>query len=429
MLSNRGLISQTLTFILAGGNGTRLHPLTKDKAKPLVPFGGVFRIIDFTLSNCVNSNLKSVYLLTQHKQASLHRYVEAVASKPDSPFCDGRGSLMCLHPKPGSTYGGTADAMFQNLSTINQEKPEFVLILASDQIYQMDYTNLLRRHADSGADVTVAAVEYPRKLSGGFGVLQVNARGEVIAFEEKPQNPKPMPTNPNTALVSMGIYVFNTRALIKAVTEDARRTRSNHDFGANVIPDSIGSLRVSAYDFTTAPNSMPRYWRDVGTLDTYYRSQMELLVVNSPFDPYNDALWPEYAFGELCPSSSLAELIDRHSAADSVVSRSSTISGARIVRSVISRGVHVEPSAEIESSVLLPGVRVGRGARIQQAVIDENVQIPEGTTIGYDREADRHRFRVSAGGVVIVSGETVMPREEPLRLANSSGVGGALLAS
>jgi glucose-1-phosphate adenylyltransferase len=229
----------------------------------------------------------------------------------------------------------------------------------------------------------------------------------VIAFEEKPDDPKPLPKNPNSALVSMGIYVFNTRALVKAVTEDAWRTRSNHDFARDIIPDPIGSMRVCAYDFSATAQSTASYWRDVGTIDNYYRSQMELLLVNSLFDPYNDALWPTYAFGELTHvNSPLAEVCDASSALDSVVSRHSVISGAHIVQSVISPGVRVEASAEIKSSVLLPGVRVGRGARIRSAVIDENTEIPEGAQIGYDLETDRRHFQVTRCGVVVVPSES-----------------------
>jgi len=410
--SNIGIVSRTLTFILAGGSGKRLHPLTRNKPKPLVPFGGVFRIIDFTLSNCVNSSLRKVYLLTQPKHVSLHRYIEQAANNPDSSFSPERGgSLTCLSPNQSSGYRGTADAVFQNMSIIERERPEFVLILAADHIYKMDYTRLLRHHADSGADLTMAAVEYPRSTAGSLGVLAVNSRNEVIGFEEKPEDPKPLPKNPGSVLVSMGIYVFSTRALIKMVTEDAWRRSSNHDFGSNVIPDAIGRLRVCAYDFTAAAHSTARYWRDVGTIDNYYRSQMELLQVNSPFDPYNDALWPTFSFGESSVvNSPLTEVWGPNSTLDSVVSRRSAIFDARIVRSVISKAVRVETSAEIESSVLLPGVRVGRGARIRRAVIDENAEIPEGAEIGYDLDTDRRRFQVSRTGIVVVPADaTIAP--------------------
>jgi glucose-1-phosphate adenylyltransferase len=406
VLLHTGITSRTLTFILAGGNGKRLHPLTRNKPTPLVPFGGIFRVIDFTLSNCVNSHLKDVYLLTQHEPASLHRYSKLVATNPNGPFRHEQ-SLTCLAPRQGTTYRSTVDAVCQNTSVLEKERPEFVLVLAADHIYKMDYTDLLRRHADSGADLTVAAIEYPRRLARGFGVLEVNSASEVIAFEEKPEDPKPLLKNPHTALVSMGIYVFNTGALVKAVIEDTCRMRSSHDFGRDVIPNSIGSLRVHAYDFTAAGHSTAGYWRDVGTIDSYYRSQMELLLVNSPFDPYNDARWPTYAFGEPDHVSSLlAAQPGWNLPVDSVVSRQSIVSGARIAQSVISRGVCVEATAEIESTVLMPGVRVGRGARIRRAVVDENVEIPDGAEIGYDREKDRRRFRVSHGGVVVVSSES-----------------------
>jgi glucose-1-phosphate adenylyltransferase len=390
--------------MLAGGNGKRLRPLTLNRPKPLVPFCGVFRLIDFTLSNCVNSNLKNVYPLIQHKHASLQQYMETAAANPNGPFCRKQSpSLICLPPKPGRIYAGTADAVFQNIWLLERERPAFVLIVAADHVYKMDYFQLLRFHADSGADLTVAAVEHPKTMANTFGVLQVSPANEVLAFEEKPSDPKPMSANPNVSLVSMGIYVFNTGALIRALIEDGWRTNSDHDFGRNVIPAVIGSLQVCAYNFTAAARNTASYWRDVGTIENYYQSQMELLLVNSPFDPYNEALSPTYAFGESDHvTSPLGDLCNRNSVLDSVVSRRSTILGARIVRSVISRGVHVETSAEIESSVLLPGVRIGRGARIRRAVIEENAEIPECAEIGYESATDRQQFHVSSGGVVVV---------------------------
>jgi glucose-1-phosphate adenylyltransferase len=260
---------------------------------------------------------------------------------------------------------------------------------------------LLRCHADTGADITVAALEYPKAMASRFGLLQVNDRNQVIAFEEKPDRPNPFPIDPRVALVSMGIYVFNTRALVKAVIEDSFRTNSSHDFGRDVIPNSLGSLRVCAYNFSSAAHEPTGYWRDVGTIDAYYRSHMELLLVDSPFDPYNDALWPTYSFGGHI--SQITAGLDRESGVDSVVSPRSTMSGTRVVQSVISPGVRVEDSCEIQSSILLPGVRVGRGAKIRRAVIDEKAEITEGTEIGFDSEADRSRFWVTDSGTVVVS--------------------------
>ena len=407
MLSNTRLIPRTLTFILAGGKGRRLRPLTLTRPKPLVPFCGIFRIIDFTLSNCVNSNLKNVYLLIQRQHASLERYIEAAAANPYGPFCRKQSpSLVCLPPEPGRTYVGTADAVLQNISLLEREAPAFVLILAADHVYKMDYTQLLRSHADSGAELTVAAVEYPKAMASGFGVLQAGPENEVLTFEEKPRDPKPLRTNSNLALVNMGIYVFNTGALIRAVVEDGWRRNSDHDFGKSVIPASIGTLHTCVYNFTSAARATPGYWRDVGTIESYYQSQMELLLMNSPLDPYNDALSPTYAFGECNASSPLGGWCERNSALDSIVSREATILGARIVRSVISQGVHIEAPAEIESSILLSGVRVGRGARIRRAVIDENAEIPENAEIGYGSEGNQRLFRVSRGGVVVVPGES-----------------------
>jgi glucose-1-phosphate adenylyltransferase len=342
--------------------------------------------------------------------------MDAAAANPSGPFVRKQSTLKCLSPKPGYRYAGTADAVLQNLWMLEREGPEFVLILSADHAYKMDYTQLLRSHADSGAHLTVAAVEYPKRMATGFGVLEVNSEGEVLAFKEKPDDPKPLPGNPNMALVSMGIYVFETRALVRAVIEDTWKVRSEHDFGRDIIPASIGSLRVHAYNFTAESHSRGGYWRDIGTIDDYYRSQMELLLMDPPFDPYNDALCPTYAFGESnSAAASLVKRYDRNSAVDSVISNHSMIYGARIAQSVISRDVHVGSSADIESSVLLPGVRIGRGARIRRAVIDEDAVIPDGSEIGYSAETDRQQFQVSCGGVVVV------PREIDLTACNCVG--------
>ena len=411
MLPNTGFISRICTFILADGKGKRLDPLTRARAKPLVHFGGVFRIIDFTLSNCVNSGLKNASLLTRRKDASLEKYIELTGTSPNGPFSPAQGgSLRCLSPKQGGTCRGSADMIFQNLPILQQERPDVVLLLKADHIYKMDYRKLLRFHAESRADITVAAMDSPRNRTNRSRILQVNSRNDVIRPGENLEHPDVPERGSCRTLASMGIYVFNTAALIKAVVEDRCRINSSHDFARDIIPNSIDSLRVCAYNFSAAAKSM-RYWRDIGSIDRYYHSQMELLMVNSPFDPYNDALWPTYAFGGHDHVNSPLTELDMNSALDSAVSRQASLSGACVVQSVISAGVHVGASSEIRSSILLPGVRVGRGARIRKAIIDENAEIPEGSEIGHDPDADRRRFRVTRDGVVIVPANPALTRE------------------
>ena len=393
MFSNPGIISRTSAFILACGNGRRLDPLTRNRAKPLVPFGGIFRIIDFTLSNCVNSGLKNLFLLAQHKQSSLCEYVEKV---PNS-------LVECLLPGQGRNFRGTADAVFQNIHRLEGEGRDFVLLLPADQVSKLDYTKLLRWHAESGADITVAATPHPL-TAAPLGMLEVDGENGVTAAGDRNELRRRAGKGKRTLLVSTGIYVFNIRALLKLVIEDAFRTRSSHDFTRDVIPASIASHRVSAYNLASA-DGLPRYWRDVGTIDAYHRSHMELLLVDSAFDPYNDALWPVYAFGNPHAGISCLRPWSGSWSRDSVVSCGSAISGARLVQSVIGPAARVHESAEVQNSVLLPGVHVGRGARICRAVIEEGTRIPEGMEIGYDRELDSRRFRVTEGGVVMVTAE------------------------
>ena len=293
MLPNAGIPSPILTFILAGGRGERLYPLTEERAKPLIPFGGICRLIDFTLSNCFNSGLRRITILTQYQCESLHSYVRALF--PQTPIDEDRDEfLLGLCPAEGKRYSGTADAVFQNLSLIEKTKPECVLILSSDHVYRMDYRDLIRFHLDRGADMTIAAVEYPRNAASEFGVLETNSEGDAVAFEEKSGNPKGILGKPFKSLVNMGVYVFNTRTLIDALRADDQRPTSHHDFGKNVIPDLIQRQRVSVYNFTTGGTRLGSYWRDVGTVDAYYCASMESLM--SPFfDLYATAEWPVYS--------------------------------------------------------------------------------------------------------------------------------------
>ncbi len=401
MHSTTGMDFSTLTFILAGGQGKRLSPFTAGRAKPLVSFGGVFKIIDFTLSNCVNSGLEQAFLLTQYKADSVRSYIEASSWAAD---------FVCLPSSPSSGYYGTADSVYKNMHLFSQRKADYVLILASDHIYKMDYRRLLRFHASHGGDATIAAVQYPRKLSKELGVLDVDERGQVVDFEEKPEYSRVGRADSSMVLASMGIYVFNEAALRKALLRDAGHFNGSHEFGKDLFPDLIRTARVYAYDFTNNNGPLGAYWRDVGSIDTYYRAHMELLLLNSTFDPYGDARWPVYTggrhlqFQSAGPNAGRNPDLNSSYGVDSVISPDSEVSGAAVQQSVLSPSVYVAPSAEISGSVLMSGVRVGQGAKVRHAIIGEGVVIPEGAQIGCDFIEDRRRFHVTENGVVVVHG-------------------------
>lgn len=397
MHSTTGMDFSTLTFILAGGQGKRLSPFTSGRAKPLVAFGGGFRIIDFTLSNCVNSGLERAYLLTQYKADSVRSYIDASSWTSD---------FVCLPSTPSSPYHGTADSIYKNMHLFSQERPAYVLILASDHIYKMDYRRLLRFHASHGGDATIAAVQYPKRLSRELGILDVDERGQIVDFEEKPEYTKAGRSSSSTVLASMGIYVFNVATLRKALLRDAGNFNGTHEFGKDLFPGLIRTDRVFAYDFTKNNGPLDAYWRDVGSIDAYYRAHMELLLLNSAFDPYGDARWPVFAAGRNVPFLQFGSSADRNSSCgvDSVISPNAEIAGAVVRQSVISPKVVVAPNAEISGSVLMPGVRVGRDAKIRHAIVGEGVIVPDGARIGCDFVEDRRRFHVTENGVVVVHG-------------------------
>jgi glucose-1-phosphate adenylyltransferase len=412
MHSISGMDFSTLTFILAGGQGKRLSPLTSGRAKPLVSFGGVFRIIDFTLSNCINSGLKRAYLLTQYKSDSVRNYIEASSWTAD---------FVCLPSSPSNGYHGTADSVYKNMHLISQEKADYVLILASDHIYKMDYRKLIRFHAGHGGDATIAAIQYPRKLSRELGILDVDDRGQVVDFEEKPEYPKVRRSDPSTVLASMGIYVFNTAALRKALLRDAGNFNGSHEFGKDVIPGLIRTDRVFAYDFTNNNGPLGSYWRDVGSIDAYYRTHMELLLLNSTLDPYGDARWPVYAGGSNAPLRSPGRnaVLESAYGVDSIIAPDAEVSGATIQQSIVSPSVYVAPSAQILGSILMSGVRVGRDAKIQHAIIGEGVDVPDGARIGCDFIEDRRRFHVTGNGVVAVHGPDAFRIDAPMPASRS----------
>jgi glucose-1-phosphate adenylyltransferase len=404
------MLPRTQAFILAGGQGERLLPLTRGCAKPAVAFGGVHRLIDFTLSNCFNSGITRIRILTQYQCESLHSYIRALTRR--SPFHKNRDeSVLCLCPAGGKRFCGTADAVFQNLGVFGNEETDVVLILAGDHVYRMDYRDLLRFHSTCGAEVTVAAVEWPFDGASQFGVLEADSGGHVVSFQEKPHTPKTIFTKPSRSLVSMGVYVFNMKTLIDALGDDAR-DETGHDFGKDIIPGLVRGNVVSAYNFTEASTRLGSYWRDVGTVEAYYRANMELLL--SPFlDPYQCAEWPLYS---LEPGRHPGFVSREHhggSVLDSVLARGVSIGrGSHVVHSVLSPGVRIKPCAEIRNSILLHNVQVGAGARIQRAILDENVRIADEVEAGYNPGSDRKYGHVTDTGIVVIPRNTYVGPEQ-----------------
>jgi glucose-1-phosphate adenylyltransferase len=393
---------------LAGGQGERLQPLTKNQAKPAVPFAGIHRLIDFTLSNCYNSGFRRINVLTQYMYESLHSYIGWLSRK--NSFVDaGDQSLRCLSPVSGKRYRGTADAVFHNLPFLENSDAEFVLILSGDHIYKMDYRNLLRFHAERGADVTIAGVECPKNVASQFGVLETDSTGYAIGFEEKPNRPKTILAKPKNALVSMGVYVFNKRTLIDALSDDAVQSTS-HDFGKDILPALVQNARTAVYNFSEAGERMGSYWRDIGTLDAYYHSSMELLL-SSFLDPYARADWPMLNVDENLGNRS-SEVRYAYRIVDSIISRGVSVGrDSQVIHSVLSPGAKIESSSTVQNAVLLHNVQVGSEVRIRRAILAENVYVADGVDIGYDIDKDRQYGLVTDRGVVVIPANTyVGPR-------------------
>ena len=398
-----------LVIVLAGGAGERLAPLTRDRAKPAVYFGGPYRIIDFVLSNCINSGLRHVFIATQYKSLSLNRHIRqgwTVVSEELGEFIE----ILPPQKRVGEHwYQGTADAVYQNLYSIIRENPRYVVVLAGDHVYKMDYQRMLRFHRDVAAQVTLAAIEVPIEDGRRFGIVAVDGTDRVTGFLEKPEHPPSMPGEPNLTLASMGIYVFDSDVLIRALEEDAAKPDSHHDFGKNIIPALIGHGRTYAYPFYDENKKAAKYWRDIGTIDAYYEAQMDLCHVNPEFNMY-DPEWPLRTYMPQAPPAKFvfAEDWRRGEARDSLISQGCIVSGSRIHGSILCPNVRVHSFCQIEQSILMPGVRVGRHAQIRKAIIDRDVSIPRGATIGFNPEEDRRRHVVSEGGVVVVA-----PGDEP----------------
>ena len=392
-----------IAVLLAGGQGERLWPLTRDRAKPAVPFGALYRIIDITLSNCLNSDLRRVFVLTQYKALSLNRHVRAGWS----PLAGLGDYIEVLTPQMRVSkewYQGTADAVYQNIYSIGSERSKYVFILSGDHIYKMNYAKMLQQHIDSGADVTVATIQIPtQEASKQFGVIEVDKDWRIKGFEEKPEFPKESPHNPGNCNASMGIYIFNTQLMIPILLADSEDAKSHHDFGKDILPRIINKHRVFAYNFVDENSKENMYWRDVGTIDAYYEANMDLVSVSPIFNLY-DAEWPLRTWMHQYPPVKFvfADKDRMGVAVDSIVAGGSIISGGRVNHSVVSSNVRVNSYCEVSESIIYNHVNIGRHSRIRRAIIDRHVSLPEKTEIGYDLEADRRRFHVTESGIVVV---------------------------
>ncbi len=400
------ITKNTLALILAGGRGSRLKDLTKWRAKPSVPFGGKFRIIDFPLSNCINSGIRQISVLTQYKAHSLILHIQRGWSFLRGEFGEFVELLPAQQRIENNWYAGTADAVYQNLDIIRNHNPDYVLVLAGDHIYRMDYGTMIAHHVENGADMTVGCIEVDLETAKEFGVMGVDDEGRVLEFAEKPSSPKSIPGREGTALASMGIYVFNTGFLYEQLIKDADTPASTHDFGKDIIPNVINKYRVMAHAFRDPKSGKQAYWRDVGTLDAFWEANLELIGVTPELNLY-DETWPIWTYQEqLPPAKFIFDDDDRRGmAVDSMVSGGCIISGARIRNSLLFSNVRVRSYSTVEDSVILPDVQIGRHCTIRKAIIDRGCNIPEGMEIGVDRALDEKHFRVSSGGVVLVTPE------------------------
>jgi glucose-1-phosphate adenylyltransferase len=400
------LTQNTLALILAGGRGSRLKGLTRWRSKPAVPFGGKFRIVDFPLSNCINSGIRRIGVLTQYKAHSLILHVQRGWGFLRGEFNEYVEILPAQQRIQNNWYEGTADAVYQNLDIFRNHDPDYVLILAGDHIYRMDYGAMIAYHAETHADLTVGCIEVDLEKAKSFGVMDVNEDQRVIKFEEKPDEPTPMPGKSDTALASMGIYVFNKDFLFEQLIKDADTRNSTHDFGRDIIPNVINNYRVMAYPFRDPESQAQAYWRDVGTIDAFWEANLELIGVTPQLNLY-DKKWPIWTYQEQLPPAKFifADEPRRGMAVDSMVSGGCIISGAKIKNSLLFSNVRVNSYSEVTDSVILPDVEIGRNCRISRAVIDRGATIEEGTIIGEDPEKDAERFEVSPGGVVLVTPE------------------------
>jgi glucose-1-phosphate adenylyltransferase len=404
------LANKVLTLIMAGGKGSRLEPLTTERAKPAVPFGGIYRIIDFALSNCINSDLRRMLILTQYKSGSLDRHINQgwrFLNRHLNEFID------ILPPQQRLSedwYMGTADAVYQNIYSIEQHSADHILILSGDHIYTMDYREMLRNHVETNADATIGCLPVSLGEAREFGVMSIDGDRRVTKFNEKPESPEAMPGDPDRALASTGIYIFKTDFLLEQLCQDATNPESSRDFGKNIIPAIINTHKVQAFPFEDPKTGNAIYWRDVGTLEAYYEANMDLIATTPALDLY-DHSWPiRTYFPPLPPPKFVFQTQAGDSqperkghALDSLVSSGCIVSGGQVNRCILSRGVRVNSWATVNDSILLPDVKIGRNAKVQRAIIDRGVVIPEGAEVGFDRAADEARgFTVTESGITVV---------------------------
>ncbi len=398
------MVRDTLVCLLAGGAGERLFPLTRDRAKPAVPFGGIYRIIDLTLSNCVNSDLRRIFVLTQYKALSLNRHIREGWTILANELGEFIHILPPMKRVGDQWYQGTADAIYQNLYSVGSEACKYILILAGDHVYKMDYRLMLNQHVESGAEVTIGALEFDRSEASSFGVMELDGAGRIQGWQEKPADPKPSPNNPQKCHISMGVYCFNRDLLIQALLADAEDPNSSHDFGKDVVPRLIPNHRIFAYNFVDENQKEAQYWRDIGTIEAYYEANMDLVAVSPVFNLY-DSHWPIRTYQRQYPPAKFVFAQEGRRmgiAVDSIVSMGSIISGGRVTNSILSPDVRVNSFTEIESSILFSHVDIGRYSRIRRAIIDRHIHIPERTEIGFDLEEDRKKYYVTETGIVVV---------------------------
>jgi len=395
--------NRVLGIVLAGGEGKRLMPLTADRAKPAVPFGGAYRLVDFVLSNFVNGQMRRIAVLTQYKSHSLDRHISTTWRM--SPLLGNYVTPVPAQQRLGPRwYTGSADAIFQSLNLVYDDKPTHIVVFGADHVYRMDPRAMLEEHLDTGAAVTVAAIRVPREQASGFGIIETASDGSTITgFLEKPANPPTLVDDPTQCLASMGNYIFTTEALIEALREDAADDESIHDMGASIVPMLVDQRTANVYDFADnyVPGSTERdrgYWRDVGTLDSYYDAHMDLVSIHPVFNLYNQE-WPILT---VPPPYAPAKFVEAGSAEESIVGAGSIVAGGHVRSSVLSYGVTLHEGSQVLGSVLMPGVRVGRGALVNNAILDKNVVVPEGATVGVDPEFDRAHYTVSESGIVVL---------------------------
>jgi len=405
-------MKKVLAMIMAGGKGERLYPLTRDRAKPAVPFGGTHRIVDFTISNCVNSDIRKIYILTQYKSLSLDRHIQRAWNFLSSRVGEFVYIIHAQQRINETWYKGTADAIYQNFYTLQQERPDLVLVLSGDHVYKMDYRPMVEYHLKKKADLTIATYEVPASESRHFGVLQVDRTRRVRGFREKPARPKTIPGKPDGILINMGVYIFNTDVLVKRLIENARKPATQHDFGTDIIPAMLKGDRVFAYTHMDTATGRPAYWKDVGTIEAYYEASFDLLTDGTGMDLY-DKTWPIYTFEKQAPPARITGFEEYNGrlygvAANAMISKGCRVHGAHIGNSILAPNVSVERHSSVMGSVVFDNVQIGRDCSILNAIIDKQVVIPDGTEVGCNLERDARTFTVTESGIVVISRGSVL---------------------